>query len=135
MLSNTALVAHSSNCCSLPPPPEPFSYTSEGVTITFYNYGASINRHTAISCIYYAIGDAAETHSDDWSDPIDEGDLRYTFHGVQLSLFPSVEMTWGKWFRAAVVIGNFIDRYNCIAFNYEVEVSGLHGIIGSGSLD
>ena len=130
-----SITAHSPNCCSLPPPPEPFAYTSDGIIITFYHYGASINRHRAVSCIYYAVGDAAETHSDDWSDPIEEEHLRYTFQGVQLSLLPSVEMTWGMWIRAAVAIGDFIDRYNCIAFDYEIEVLELHGIMGSGSLD
>ena len=135
MFSNTSLFAHSPKCYSLPQPPEPFSYTSEGVTTTFYHYGASINRHRAISCIYYAIGDAGETHSDDWSDPIGEEALRYTYQSVQLSLFPSVEMTWSMWFSAAVAIGIFLDQYNCIAFDYEVEVFGFHRIMGSGSLD
>ena len=54
---------------------------------------------------------------------------------MQLILLPREGMTWSMWFRAAVAIGVFLDVYNCIAFEYEVEVLGIQGIMGSGSLD
>lgn len=134
MLSKPALPVHPPNCCSLPPPPQPYSFASEGLKITFYDYGASINRHRALTCIYHAIGDAVETHSADWFDPIEEEDLKYTYLRVQMSLFPSAEMTWSMWFRAAIAIGIFVEQYDCVAFDYEVEVLSAHGIVGSGSL-
>ena len=134
-LLKTALLGHSPNCCSLSPPPEPYSYTSHGLKITFYNYGASINRPRALSCIYYAISDAGEIHLADWLNPIDEEDLRYTYLRVQLSLFPIAEMSWSMWFWAAVAIGIFVEQYDCVAFEYEVELLSTHGIVGSGSLD
>ncbi len=71
----------------------------------------------------------------DWFDPIGEEDLRYRYQRVQLSLLPSAAMTWSMWFRAAVTIGTFLEGYNCVAFDYEVELLEIHGVVGSGSLE
>ena len=38
------------------------------------------------------------------------------------------------WFRAAVAIGIFLEQYECVAFDYQVEVLGILGILGTGSL-
>ena len=102
--------------------------------MTFYHYGPWISKPNAVVCIYYAIGDAVETHSEEWFDPIGESDLLYQHEHVKLTLIPGTRMTWSMWFRAAVVLGIFINEYNCLAFDYEVEVQGEHRVIGSGSL-
>ena len=76
-----------------------------------------------------------EDHSDVWFDPIGASELWYQQQYVRLSLTPGATMTWRMWFGAAIVLGIFINEYDCLAFEYEVEVAGGSlGVIGSGSL-
>lgn len=103
--------------------------------MTFYNYGVAINRPSALSCIFYAMDDAGETHVADWSKPIGEDNLTYTDLNVQLNLFPSAGMTWSMWSWAAVEMGIFLDQYDCFAFNFKVELLRRHDVFGWGSLE
>ena len=103
--------------------------------MTFYNYGAAINRPSALSCIFNAIDDAGETHAADWSKPIEEEHLTYTQPSVQLSLSPIAGMTWGLWSWAAVEIGIFLEQFDCFAFHFKFELLRRHDIIGWGSLE
>lgn len=125
-------------------PPDPFDITSdwEGpgfITLTFSNYGGDIPRQLARYCTSLAIDDA-DSHASltVWNQPIGKSELLYantqTPTAVILGVLPRPLMTWNMFHYAMLSVHQFTTNFESMAFEFEVEMTGLQGLAASGNL-
>lgn len=135
---------HSDNPSLSVRPPDPFDITSdwEGpgfITLTFSNYGGDIPRQLARYCTSLAIDDA-DSHASltVWNQPIGKSELLYantqTPTAVILGVLPRPLMTWNMFHYAMLSVHQFTTNFESMAFEFEVEMTGLQGLAASGNL-
>ncbi len=53
---------------------------------------------------------------------------------VHLILHPGDRMTWGMWGTTLRGLGDFVERWEYVDFDFEVREMGYAGVVGSGLL-
>lgn len=108
------------------------------ITLTFSNYGADIPSQLALFCTSLAIDDADTDHRSVWNQPIGKSELVYTnLHPpseVFLGVLPRAAMTWNMFYYAMLLVHQFTRDFQSMAFEFEVEVTGLQGLAATGNL-
>lgn len=105
------------------------------MTVTFSHYGADIPPSLALHCTSLAIRDARINHRSKWNQAIAKSELIYTKPPlVVLGVFPRAAMTWNMLFYSMLLVDQFARDYESMAFHFEVEISGMQGLVAAGNL-
>lgn len=117
--------------------PEPLELTTDWpglVTVTFSNYGAPMFRPAAIGCVTDASRDAWSTHSDDMDHVIRKNELVYWDLNVIFTVLPRPAMTWNMLCWMMELVTEFVEDYDPLAFEFDVDVVGIIGLAASGNM-
>ncbi|CAD6587825.1 MAG: hypothetical protein ASARMPREDX12_003018 [Alectoria sarmentosa] len=117
--------------------PEPLELTTDWpglVTVTFSNYGAPMFRPAAIGCVTDASQDAWFTHGDDMDHVIGKNELVYSHFSVIFTVLPCPAMTWNMLCWMIELVTEFVEDYDPLAFEFDVDVVGIMGLAASGNM-
>ncbi|KAF6229922.1 hypothetical protein HO133_004259 [Letharia lupina] len=108
------------------------------ISITFSHYGDNILPQLAFYCIAVATNDAWIDHRSHWNQAIRQSELVYTntdtSRHVILSVLPRAAMTWNMFYYSMLLVTRFTRVFDSMAFDFEVEVTGVRGLAAIGNL-
>lgn len=104
------------------------------ITVTFSNYGDNIPRDLARVCTARASIDAWRKVRTVWNEPIGKSVLVYDHSDVFLHIMPAPAMDWKMLYYVSLVLDNFEDGFDSMAFDFEAEVPGVEGFAATGNL-
>lgn len=91
-------------------------------------------RPAAIGCVTDASRDAWYTHGDDMDHVIGKNELVYRDFNVILTVLPRPAMTWNMLCWMMELVTEFVEDYDPLAFEFDVDVMGIMGLAASGNM-
>ena len=103
-------------------------------TLRLSNYSRRLPEIDVLACLLQAATSVIRELNSGFDRVIGENELQTSSNAVYLIVHPGSEMTWGMWGTTLQGLTDFVERWEPVDLDFEVMVSGIVGVVGSGLL-
>ncbi|KAF6218189.1 hypothetical protein HO133_006149 [Letharia lupina] len=117
-------------------PSDPFSYRvpQSSQVITFSRYSRTLKREDVLACLLEAALEVIKEINLDHDGPMDTEEIQASSGHSLLILHPNPRLTWRMWGTTITGISNFLNDFEFVDCDFEVEILGYSANFGSGLL-
>lgn len=117
-------------------PPDPFIYRvpQSSQVITFSRYSRTLKREDVLACLLEAALDVIKEINLGHDGLIDMEEIQANSDRVHLILHPDPRLTWKTWGITITGIRNWVNSYEYLDCDFEIQILGYSGKFGSGLL-
>lgn len=117
-------------------PSDPFSYRvpQSSQVITFSRYSRTLKREDVLACLLEAALEVIKEINLGHDGPMDTEEIQASSGHSLLILHPDPRLTWSMWGTTITGISNFLNDFEFVDCDFEVEILGYSANFGSGLL-
>lgn len=119
---------------ALPADPAVYHIPRSTQTLRLSNYSRRLPEIDVLACLLQAATSVIRELNSGFDRVIGENELQTSSNAVYLIVHPGSEMTWGMWGTTLQGLTDFVERWEPVDLDFEVMVSGIVGVVGSGLL-
>ena len=118
----------------LPTDPDIYRVPQSSQLITFSHYTRPLKREDVLACLLQAALEVIKETNLAPDARVDREEIRVNSNRVHLMLYPDSRLTWRIWGTTLTGISNWVETYEFLDCDFDIEIFGYRGKFGSGHL-